>query len=244
MQHWRGFFGTGERTVRVRGRGVTVPSTPGAAGAAGGSAPPKRARGGQPGNSNRVTHGAYRKRTALKSIDWTTQLDRRTALYRELRERAERIVDGAGGPGAIGPNRLALAPHAAQVELELEVLNEAIRRQGPIDRRRNRARAIVEDRNRLLRTYRELLTEIGLEREPAERGETLSDLIASYEREAMGTPRLEQRGGSTPRKSRRDSGNPSPGGEGHPPEPPYPPHDAQRDRDESDQAPPPEEPEP
>lgn len=142
----------------------------------GAGAPQKRQRGGQPGNSNRVTHGAYRRRRALNEIDWTTQLDRRTGLYRELRGRVERIVDGAGGPDAIGPNRLALAPHAAQVELELEALNQAIRDQGPIDRRRNAARRLVEDRNRLLRTYRELLDIIGLDPAPP-KPRSLDDVV-------------------------------------------------------------------
>lgn len=139
----------------------------------------KRARGGQPGNSNRLVHGAYRKRRLLNSVDWSTQADRRSKLYRELRERTERIVEGAGGPDAIGPNRLALAPYAAQVALEIDTLNAAIRDRGPIDRRRNTARKLVEDRNRLLRTLRELLNVIGLDREPSP-GPTLDDVVARY----------------------------------------------------------------
>jgi hypothetical protein len=192
----------------------------------------KRASGAQPGNSNALKHGAYRKRRALKEIDWSTQLDRRTSLYRELRERAERIVGGAGGPTVVPPNRLALAPHAAQVELELECLNQAIRELGPIDRRRKTARRLVEDRNRLLRTYRETLEVIGWDRPPVERSPP-AEVIAKYAEkrpalpadgvgDPMGTPRLDRAAGSVPRESRRDSENP-PVGAGHPPRPPSPP---------------------
>jgi hypothetical protein len=145
------------------------PARPAADGPTNGAAEPpapqskKRARGGQPGNSNALKHGTYRRRRALNDIDWPTQLDRRTTLYRELRERAALIVRYAGGAEAIGPQRAALAPFAAQLALELETLNAAILTVGPVDKRRHAARKIVEDRNKLLRTYRELLATIGLD---------------------------------------------------------------------------------
>jgi hypothetical protein len=139
----------------------------------------KRRSGGQLNNSNRVTHGGYRRRRALKEIDWTTQLDRRTGLYRELRERTERILAGAGGPAAVEPNRLRLAQYAAQVEVEIETLNLAIHSWGPIDPKRRKGRSIIDDRNRLLRTYRELLDIVGWDR-AAQPRTTLAEVIASY----------------------------------------------------------------
>lgn len=143
----------------------------------------KRARGGQPGNSNRLVHGGYRRRRLLNEVDWPTQLDRRTTLYRELRERTERIIHDAGGLDAIGSQRASLAPIAAQMQVELSTLNAAILEFGPVDRRRKTARKILDDRNKLLRTYRDLLVTIGLDGHAAERSaDGLWDELARRDR--------------------------------------------------------------
>jgi hypothetical protein len=145
----------------------------------------KRARGAQAGNSNAVKDGRYCRKRALSEIDWSTQLDRRTSLYRELREREERIIAGAGGRDAISQNRLALAQHAAQIELELACANLAIQERGPIDRRRRTLRPLVHERNRLLATYMSVLGAIGLDRaEPP--ALDLREYIEQRAREAKG----------------------------------------------------------
>jgi hypothetical protein len=127
-------------------------------------------RGGAPlGNSNRLVHGTYRRRKALKAIDWSTQLDRRTALYIELKRRMDSILAEEGGEERLTKHGIGLAKLAAQTEFEIDATNTAINEHAwLIDRRRRAIRTIVHDRNKLVATYVMLREKIRNERvEPA-----------------------------------------------------------------------------
>jgi hypothetical protein len=130
--------------------------------------PTKRRGGGQPGNSNALKDGRWRRRRLLKELAWRTQLDRRSALYLELRDREERLASGVGGRDLLSPQKQALLPTAAMIWLELDTLNHYISQSGSnlIDKRKRALRPIVHDRNRQVMTLKALLETIGLERLP------------------------------------------------------------------------------
>jgi hypothetical protein len=104
----------------------------------------------------------------LQLVDWRTQIDRRSALYLELRDREEALVAGVGGREVLSPQKQALLPTCAQVWLELDCLNHYIAQSGSrlIDKRKKTLQPIVHDRNRQAMTLKSLLEVIGLERMP------------------------------------------------------------------------------
>jgi hypothetical protein len=131
-------------------------------------AKPKRRGGAPKGNVNALKDGRYRRRRLLAAIDWRTQLDRRSVLFLELKEREERLASGVGGRDLLSPQRQALLPTAAMIWLELDTLNHFISQSGAnlIDKRRRALRPIVHDRNRQVMTLKALLETIGLDRIP------------------------------------------------------------------------------
>jgi hypothetical protein len=142
------------------------------------SSPSKRPSGGQPGNSNHLIHGRFRRRRFLKGIEWQTQLDRRSKLYADLREREAFLASGVGGKENLSPQRQALLPTAAMLWLEVDTLNDFIASRGYlIHRKRGAVRQIVVDRNREAMALKAILELIGLERVPVP-VQSLEELVA------------------------------------------------------------------
>ena len=137
---------------------------------AGHTPPEKRLRrtiGAQPGNSNALKSGRFRRRRLLAALDWRTQLDRRSALFLELQSAYERLAAGVGGLEVLSPQKLSLLPTCAQLWLELDTLNHYIAKNGNlIDRRKKTLRPIVHDRNKQAMTLKVLLEVIGFDRSP------------------------------------------------------------------------------
>jgi len=168
-------------------------------------APPRPARGAQPGNANARQHGVYSLQRRLKSAG-LAKLDGRSALERLKRDWKDDVRTALGGD--LAPQKEALLELAANTWLMASSADDFILERGAINRRRGALRPIVEQRAKLVRTLRELLTAIGLERaEPP--GETLRDVVARYERgDPMGSPGLLAPGRSVPHRNRRNAGKP------------------------------------
>ncbi len=148
-------------------------------------AAPKRARGAQPGNSNRTTHGLSSLARRLRGAG-LQRVDGRSALERLKRDWKNEIRTARGGE--LTPQLEALLETAANTMLMLSTCDNFILERGAINRRKSSVRPIVEQRAKLVRSLRELLTTIGLEREPELR-DPLRELVERYaERKAQDEP--------------------------------------------------------
>lgn len=125
------------------------------------SAPDRRARGAQPTNANARKHGLYSLARRLKGAG-VTRTDGRSALER-LKNDWKADVRAARG-NALSPQQEALLEVAANTWLMLSTADDFILERGAINRRKSSVRPIVEQRSKLARTLRELLSDIGLER--------------------------------------------------------------------------------
>jgi hypothetical protein len=113
-----------------------------------------------------MTNGHYRRRRAIQGLDWRTQLDQRSAVYRELHDRCDRLVSGLGGKDAISPQREALLRSTVVTWLLIDSIDRYLLEQPSIIIRRRKALLpIVRERNQLVTTFKSLLEALGLDRQ-------------------------------------------------------------------------------
>ncbi len=70
-----------------------------------------KSRGGQRGNSNNLQHGYY----ALKGLLNGGRLDKRTAIYRALREKEQELISALGGSENVSPQEVVLIGDSVRV---------------------------------------------------------------------------------------------------------------------------------
>lgn len=142
-----------------------------------GEGAPKRAPGAQRGNANARTHGVYTLARRLKGAG-PTKNDGRSVIERARRDWMNEIRAARGGD--LSPQQEALLVAASATWVMLSTCDSYILDHGVVNRRRGTLRPIVEQRAKLARTLRELLSDIGLERMPAPRKNLGSHLQERY----------------------------------------------------------------
>lgn len=126
-----------------------------------GHAPAPRSRGAQPRNANARKHGVHALARRLKGAG-PARMDGRSVIERARRDWMAEIREARGGD--LSPQQEALLVVASATWVMLGTADAYILEHGVINRRRGTLRPIVEQRAKLARTLRELLTDIGLKR--------------------------------------------------------------------------------
>jgi hypothetical protein len=152
-----------------------LPSDDGSAGT------PDRAPGAQPRNGNAVKHGHYSLARRLKNAG-LKRSDGRSALERLKADWKADVRLSRGGE--LSPQQEALLEAASNTWLMLSSVDAwLLDQESLVNRRRRELLPVVQQRAALVRTLRELLGDIGLERTPARRP-LLDAVFASYRRGA------------------------------------------------------------
>lgn len=144
-------------------------------------------RGGTIGNKANTTHGLRRLDRRLRGAG-IAKADGRSMLERLKKSWKEDIRADCGGE--LTRAKETLLEVAANTWLMASSADDYILERGPVLRRKGVLRPIVEQRGKLVRTLRELLTSIGLDRAAREVEETLADVVAQHKprRRGSGTP--------------------------------------------------------
>ncbi len=142
----------------------------------------KRARGAQKGNANRTKHGLSTLKKAVSTLG-SRAIDGRSTVGRELSAwRADLLAD-LGGVETIPTQKLALVEQAVRTKLLLDSIDAWLLVQPSlVNKRRRELISVVTQRTTLVRSLRDLLNDLGLERVSRPRP-MLADIVASYARQ-------------------------------------------------------------
>ncbi len=117
----------------------------------------KRARSGPPGNSNGMKHGYYMLKAALNGDG----LDKRTSLYRALREKEQELVSALGGDPS--PQQRAIIMDTVKTMLYVASLDAYLVQLKSLVRK-GRVHGVLTERTRLAAHMRANLVTLGLKR--------------------------------------------------------------------------------
>lgn len=142
-------------------------------------AKPKGKPGAPRGNRNAQRHGVKALQKRLQGAG-LVQIDGRSDLARLRTDWMEDVRAARGGD--LSPQHEALLLVAANTWLMLSTADDYILRKGPLEnKRRGLMRPIVEQRGKLARTLRELLSVIGMTKAPRKK-RNLDDVLGEIGR--------------------------------------------------------------
>ncbi len=121
----------------------------------------KPARSGPPANRNGLRHGLYSLRAMLNGDG----LDRRTSLYRALRDKEQELVSALGGDPS--PQEKAIIGDSVKTLLYIGSLDAYLMQLKSLVRK-GRVHNVLIERTRLAGHLRENLKTLGLKRVPKE----------------------------------------------------------------------------
>ena len=140
----------------------------------------KRRRGGQPGNSNRVIHGHYRKKRALSEVD-LTQIDGRTKVAKELNAFRRELIADLGGGASLSTQKLQIVDMAVRTKLLVDTIDNWLLSQRSLVNNRNRSvYPVVMQRAQLVDSLARQLVLLGLKRPVSKADQALRHLQAKY----------------------------------------------------------------
>lgn len=131
-----------------------------------------KARSGPPGNKNAVKHGLY----SLKAMLNGDGLDKRTTLYRVLRDKEQELVSALGGDPS--PQEKTIITDTIKTMLYIGSLDAYLTGLKSLVRK-GKVHAVLSERTRLAAHLRENLKTIGLKR--IQKTLTLAELLAQGE---------------------------------------------------------------
>lgn len=131
-----------------------------------------KGRSGPLGNKNSVVHGLYSLRAMLNGDG----LDRRSSIYKALREKEHELVTALGGDPS--PQEKAIIADAVKTMLFLGSIDHYLTGLKSLVRK-GRVHAVLGERTRLAGHLRENLKTLGLKRRV--KTPTLDDLLAEEE---------------------------------------------------------------
>ena len=137
--------------------------------------------GGQKGNSNSLHHGYY----ALKALLNGGRLDKRTAIYRVLREKERQLISALGGDENVSPQEVVLIADSVKVMLYLASLDTYLLGLKTL-LRKGRVRDALIQRVKLAGHLRENLKTLGLKRVAKEIPDLARELQRSQGQEKVG----------------------------------------------------------